>query len=193
MSQSTFALDISRFVEKAKGNMETVVKKVAIDMLAGVVVRSPVGNPELWAINKIASNYNLEVSNYNAALRDNPENLTKAGRLKRGKKIHDSMDLYAPPGYVGGRFRANWQVTFNAPAAGEIDGIDPQGSETIARGTAVLNAFNSEMAKIWFMNNLPYGYPLEFEGHSSQAPGGMVRITVTEFQAFVNEAVNTLP
>lgn len=187
----TFALDIAAFVEKAKGNAEQIIKRTAISMLKEVVFRSPVGNPELWASNAIASNYNLEVSKYNAALRDNPENLTKAGRLRKGLKVNDSMEIKAPAGYVGGRFRANWQVTFNAPAVGEIDGVDPRGSETISKGAAVLQTFHSEYGSIWLMNNVPYAIPLEYY-HSSQAPQGMVRITVTEFQIFVNEAARAL-
>lgn len=43
-----FELDLRRFVEKAKGNSEQVVRKVGIDMLARIIDRSPVGNPDLW-------------------------------------------------------------------------------------------------------------------------------------------------
>lgn len=191
MSNDTFALDIERFIEKAQANAELVVQKVAIDLLAAIVQRSPVGNPELWASNAIASNYNLEVSKYNAALRDNPENLTKAGRLRKGLKVNDSMEVKAPEGYVGGRFRANWQVTFNTPAAGEIEGVDPRGAATISKGSAVLQAFTSEYGSIWLMNNVPYAIPLEY-GHSGQAPEGMVRITIAEFQTFVNDAARSV-
>ncbi|WP_330210091.1 hypothetical protein [Pseudomonas sp. AM4(2022)] len=42
------------------------------------------------------------------------------------------------------------------------------------------------------MNNLPYGPRLEYEGWSNQAPAGMVQITVTEFQMFINKAVSEL-
>lgn len=188
----TFALDISAFVEKAKSNAELVIQKTAIDLLSAVVERSPVGNPELWASNAIASNYNLEVSNYNAELRENPENLTKAGRLRKGLKVNDSMEIKAPAGYVGGRFRANWQVTFNVPAVGEINGIDPQGRATVSSGSAVLQTFQSEYGSIWLMNNVPYSIPLEY-GHSSQAPQGMVRITIAEFQMFIDNAARSLP
>ena len=43
------------------------------------------------------------------------------------------------------------------------------------------------------MNSLPYIRPLEYEGHSKQAPAGMVRVSVTEFQTFVDNAVKALP
>jgi hypothetical protein len=41
-------------------------------------------------------------------LRNDPANLDKRGRLKRGKKLNDGMDVVAPLGYVGGAFRGNW-------------------------------------------------------------------------------------
>lgn len=187
----TFSLDIAAFVEKAKANAEQVIQKTAVDLLSAVVGRSPVGNPELWAVNQIAADYNREVFDYNAALRQNPENLTKAGRLKPGRKVNDSMEIKAPAGYVGGRFRANWQVTFNAPAVGEIDAVDPQGNSTINKGSAVLQTFRSDYGSIWLMNNVPYAQKLEY-GHSSQAPAGVVRVTIAEFQMMVDAAARSL-
>lgn len=187
----TFSLQLAAFIEKAKGNIEQVIQKTAIDMLGQIIDRSPVGNPELWASNAVASNYNQEVSGFNAALRDNPDNLTKAGRLKRGLKINDSMEIKAPEGYVGGRFRANWQVTFNAPAVNEIDAVDPSGGATLQAGTALVMAFNSSVGSIWMMNNVPYAQALEY-GHSKQAPVGVVRITAAEFQAYVDAAARAM-
>lgn len=189
----SFSLDLSRFVEKAKGNTEQVVQKVAIDLISAVINRSPVGNPELWAANQQAAEYNLEVLRYNQALRNDPDNLDKAGRLKRGLKVNDSMDILGADGYVGGRFRGNWQVTFETGATGSLDRIDPQGADTIRAAAGVVMGFTSAIGSIWAVNNLPYGPRLEFEGWSSQAPSGMVRISVNEFQIFVNQAVRELP
>ena len=143
-----FALDLSKFIEKAQGNAEAVVRKVGIDMLAKVVDRSPVGNPDLW----------------------------KGG---------------GPAGYVGGRFRGNWQVTFGAPARDEIARADASGSATNAAGAAVLASYRSGINSIWLANNVPYSYSLEM-GHSSQAPLGVAGVTATEFQSFVNQAVREL-
>lgn len=187
----SFTLDLTRFREKAMGNVEEVVRKVSIDLLAAVVDRSPVGNPELWAANAMAVEYNNEVLRYNAELRQDPENLTKAGRLKPGRKVNDSMPLATGRGYVGGRFRGNWQVSFNAPAQGETGVIDAQGNRTVAAGTAIIQTFTTNVGTIYLMNNVPYAQRLEY-GWSSQAPNGMVRITVAEFQAMVNRAVESL-
>lgn len=86
-----------------------------------------------------------------------------------------------------GRFRGNWQFSVEAPAAGTLDEVDPSGAVATARlvgDSIVLRA--GETAFI--VNNLPYAIPLEF-GHSDQAPGGMVRVTVARFQQIVLEAI----
>ncbi|MWN91268.1 hypothetical protein GQ597_11210 [Gilliamella sp. Pra-s65] len=81
---------------------------------------------------------------------------------------------YAPKGYVGGRFRGNWQVTFNAPASVELDRIDPSGMDTLKDGIEQIGRYTYGVQSIYFTNNLPYSVRLEF-GHSKQAPNGIVR------------------
>jgi hypothetical protein len=188
----SFALDLKAFAAKAEANAETVIKKVAIDLLGAVVDRSPVGNPELWAANATATQYNNEVARLNADLRNDPANLTKNGRMKPGRLIKDGMDLVAGGDYVGGRFRGNWQVSFDTAKTGTLERIDPTGRESLGSGTAVIQGFTTEVGTIWMMNNLPYAQPLEY-GHSSQAPAGMVRISVLEVQMFISKAVSELP
>ena len=189
----SFSLDLAAFIEKAKGNTELVVRKVSLQLISAVIKRSPVGNPELWAANKTATEYNLEVLRYNNELRQDPANLNKAGRLRKGLKVNDSMDLVSGKGYVGGRFRGNWQVSFSTKAIGELPDIDARGDNTIAAANGVLLGFTSDVGTIWAVNNLPYGPRLEFEGWSSQAPAGMVRVSVNEFQQYVNQVVRELP
>ena len=43
-----FTLQLKEFAEKAKANAELVVRKVSIDLLTATVMRTPVGNPDLW-------------------------------------------------------------------------------------------------------------------------------------------------
>ena len=187
----SFALDMRAFVEHAKANADQVVRKVATDMLASIVTRSPVGNPDLWKANHDSVTYNNAVDTYNDALRQIPENVNSRGHLKRGRKLNDSMDLATGKGYVGGRFRGNWQVTFNQPAVGETGVIDKEGGKTKSVGNAVISAYNETAQSIWMTNNVPYATRLEY-GHSKQAPNGMVRITAAEFQQIVNQAVQEL-
>jgi hypothetical protein len=181
-----FANQVRAFRDATEAKATLAVRKIALEIMTRVVQRSPVGNPELWASNKIAAQYNHEVNVRNAELREIPENLTKAGRLKRGKKVKDSMPINAPPGYVGGRFRGNWLVSIGSPLIGEIDRVDPSGNDTIAAARAVLQSLVAG-TPIFIVNNLPYGPRLEYESWSKQAPAGMLRITVAEFQDIVQQ------
>lgn len=182
-----FMASIDAFVAKAKANQEQVVRAGCIRILARLVEMSPVGNPERWEVNQTAIQYNNAVDEHNASLRDNPDNLTRNGRLKRGRKVHDSMAVKAPAGYTGGRFRGNWQVSFDERTTEETGRIDKSGGETLRAGNLMLSQFRVGMKEVFFCNNVPYAYPLEM-GHSSQAPGGMVRITAAEATRFFEEA-----
>ena len=189
----SFASSVQIFVDSAKDKQDKVVRATALKILARLIQRSPVGNPELWQVNQTAAAYNAEVVKENQRRRMNKNNLakTKKGRiqLKPGRKLHDGMDIKAPPGYAGGRFRGNWQVTFDSPASGETDRIDKSGAETLAAGGSMIETFKVGMVEtIYFTNNVPYAVPLEF-GHSTQAPQGMVRITAREFLPIVNQAL----
>lgn len=82
---------------------------------------------------------------------------------------------YAPKGYVGGRFRGNWQISFNVPATGELDRIDPTGMETLKDGIEQIGQYTCSVKSVYFTNNVPYSVRLEF-GHSKQAPNGIVRV-----------------
>lgn len=183
-----FTAAITTFVDKAKANQEAVVRAVGIRILNQLVMMSPVGNPELWGINQTAASYNQAVYDHNEAQKSDPANLTKTGRLKKKARLVDGMDIKAPPGYTGGRFRGNWQVSFDAPTTDETGRVDKTGDLTKAAGNYTLSLFKVGMKAIYFCNNVPYAYPLEM-GHSTQAPGGMVCITAAEFQRFFEEAV----
>ncbi|WP_140920998.1 hypothetical protein [Limnobaculum xujianqingii] len=182
-----FIVSINAFVSKAKANQEAVVRATGIRILAQLVDMSPVGNPELWEINSTAGAYNQAVFDYNETQRQDPDNLTKTGRLKKRARVNDSMEIKSPAGYTGGRFRGNWQVGFDTAPEGETGRIDKNGSLTIVAGRLMLESFRVGMNAIYFTNNVPYSYELEV-GHSSQAPNGMVRITAADFQNFFDEA-----
>jgi hypothetical protein len=101
----------------------------------------------------------------------------------------------APPGYVGGRFRANWQYGENQPTPGElytpIVGPFPSAAESVERETAKI-APDAGGKLHYLTNNLPYAQALE-DGHSAtQAPAGIVGITVIEFVEIVKAAAATL-
>ena len=185
----SFVAAIDAFVTQAKEKQGEVIRRGCIKILAQLVTMSPVGNPEIWAVNATAAEYNNAVAEHNRLLRENPDNLTKAGRLRGGLKVNDSMDIKAPPGYTGGRFRGNWQVSFDSPSQGETGRIDKSGGETLAAGNLMIEQFKVGTKAVYFCNNVPYAYRLEF-GHSKQAPNGMVRVTAADALKLFEEAAS---
>ncbi len=186
---SSFMASINAFIEKGKRNQELVVQKAGIKILNRLVTMSPVGNPDLWATNNTAVSYNDAVFEHNEELKKNSANLTKTGRLKKRARVTDSMDVKAPAGYTGGRFRGNWQVGLDVQPDGETGRIDKSGNMTMAVGNYMLEQFKVGTKAIYFTNNVPYAYRLEF-GHSSQAPNGMIRITAEDAVKYFTEAAN---
>lgn len=91
-----------------------------------------------------------------------------------------------PPGYVGGRFRGNWQLGVEIIPQGETGRIDPSGAATLG---AIVSEIPTKAAGLRFflVNNVPYAQALE-DGHSRQAPQGVVGLTVVEFQGIVAES-----
>lgn len=83
-----------------------------------------------------------------------------------------------------GRFRANWNVSYGVPDYGTTLATNQ------ARATAeAQKALTLPVGGVVYMaNGLPYAQRLE-NGWSKQAPVGMVRTTVAEFDAFVRGAV----
>lgn len=107
------------------------MRRTGIKILGRLVDMSPVGNPDIWEINQTASAYNTAVRDHNDSLRSDPSNLTKAGRLKRGRAVTDSMDIKKPDGYVGGRFKNNWYVGFDSQPTQSNDTPDASGQGSI--------------------------------------------------------------
>ena len=185
-----FLAAIQLFVDSSKQDMDEVVRRTGIKILGRLVEMSPIGNPDLWQVNQTASAYNTAVREHNAALRQDPANLTKAGRLKHGRAVNDSMDIKKPEGYVGGRFKNNWYVGFDSQPTQSNDTPDASGQGSNSRGMVVLEVFRvGQVSSIYFTNNLPYAAALE-NGHSTQAPGGMVGITAIDAAQLFREAMS---
>lgn len=185
-----FLAAIQLFVDGSKQEIDEAVRRTGIKILGRLVEMSPVGQPETWQVNQTASAYNTAVREHNAALRVDPANLTKSGRLKRGLRVNDSMDIKKPEGYVGGRFKNNWYVGFDSQPTETNDTPDASGQGSNSRGLAVLEVFRvGQVSTIYFTNNLPYAQALE-NGHSNQAPGGMVWLTALDAAQYFREAMN---
>lgn len=203
----SFGLDLSAIVEQAKEAIDASLREIVIEIGSSLIKMSPVGNPELWKANvshRAKNTAAADAYDYNVKLRNTVTNLTesnftKAGNLKKGVKYakpltktervqnFDVNGLVSGQGYVGGRFRGNWQFTIGIPASGELDRIDPSGAETLAALTAQVATLTAGQTA-YIVNNLPYAKSLEF-GHSTQAPAGMIRVTVARFQEIIQEAI----
>lgn len=154
----TFALDLQKFAQKAKGRADDAVGLIVVGVAREIDKRSPVGNPDNWD--------------------------------EGFKKAAESLG-WIGPGYVGGRFRANWQLGIGSIPAGVVNAVDPDGSATVS---AIIAGVPQDAAgKVYFLaNNLPYARALE-DGYSKQAPAGIVGVTSVMFQSIVNDAVKALP
>lgn len=124
-TNAAFKKKLDVFVKQADSNLTLIVRKIALELLTSIVLKSPVDT---------------------------------------------------------GRFRGNWFVQVDiAPV--QTDATDKSGGQTIAAGSVQIGSFEYG-GRIYILNHLPYSVALEY-GHSGQAPAGIVRITVAEFQQYV--------
>ena len=72
-----------------------------------------------------------------------------------------------------GRLRGNWFANLNSPSK-QMDGSG-EGYEGVTFRAALGDS-------IYLVNNLPYAKVIEDGNHSQQAPKGMVKVTVAEYQ-----------
>jgi hypothetical protein len=203
----SFALSIAKFAEEAKGAIEITMREIIIELGSSVIRMSPVGNPEIWAANvahraantRSADDYDFKVAVRNTVINLTDSNFTKSGSLRKGVKYAKPLTkaerdqnfnvngLVSGKGYVGGRFRGNWHLSLDVIENVTFDEPDPSGQQAISALIAAVGDFTPGQ-KAYLINNLPYAIPLEY-GHSKQAPGGMVRVTVARFQQIVDEAI----
>ena len=84
-----------------------------------------------------------------------------------------------------GRFRNNWQFSIDSPLSGGSRSGDKNGTAAqmeLAKSAQKMTLGN----KFYMTNNLPYAEKLEY-GSSKQAPNGMVRITLAEYQDLLED------
>jgi len=101
-------------------------------------------------------------------------------------------DLWKHPvrGYVGGRFKGNWQAGINSAPSGVLDDEDAtgkkdEGGPTIGKMIGTINGKASEGDTIYLVNNLPYAQRLEGGWSHRQAPNGMVALSIQKFDGKV--------
>ncbi|WP_146009824.1 hypothetical protein [Janthinobacterium sp. ROICE36] len=138
----------------------------------------------------------MQIAEFIAKTKANQDLVVRAITMEISKEIDSKSPVgnanywksKPPPGYVGGRFRANWQLSLGSPATGVLDKVDKDGSATIAAHAAANKAAKAGDV-IYLVNNLAYAKRIE-EGWSGQAPIGVVARTVVKFSVIVDNAVN---
>lgn len=174
-----WSIPLDEVVEKMESNATTVVLNTIYDSFRRVILRSPVGNPELWAANEEAGVGRSMRDLYGEVATANNE--AGGRRMGTGRATLDALfPLVAGKGYVGGRFRASWTVskgfptTEAPPESTDVNRALSEAAEVLALGLGDV---------LYLVNNLPYAQRLEY-GWSSQAPAGVVRLTAMEFNDF---------
>lgn len=89
-----------------------------------------------------------------------------------------------------GRFRGNWQTAIGSAPSGTVEMMDKGGTVVIAKVQGVTAGMKPGDV-VYMANNLPYAQRLE-DGYSSQAPAGMVRLTVQRFQPIADAVIRTI-
>lgn len=116
-----------------------------------------------------------------------------AAELDKRSPVGDASYWKHPPpkGYVGGRFRGNWQLGVGVRPTGETGRIDQTGTATLGTITAKIPVHPA--GQVFFLsNNVPYAQRIE-NGWSRQAPTGLVGLTAVMFQRIVDDAVASIP
>jgi len=86
-----------------------------------------------------------------------------------------------------GRARNGWRATIDKPSAVKGRKADP--AATAALGT-VRTAVSDIGGNIYYLtNNLPYIRRLEYEGWSTQAPAGMMRVSASEYAVALRKKI----
>lgn len=90
-----------------------------------------------------------------------------------------------------GRAKSSWLVAINSIPTGDPGTIDKSGAPSFARVNAEVVGLKAGDT-IAMTSSLAYSRRLEY-GWSKQAPEGMVRLTVLEFNGIVTQAASELP
>jgi len=168
-NNEAFKAGFARMIKAVGDKADEVVRKTALDMQTSMVNMSPVGDPTGW----------LSLNPYS--------DITVPGMKTKKPKTKKK----APVGYVGGTLRANWQTGIGSVNTDTSAAPDKTGNVSIDR-TKTLMAEWKPGQTIFLTNTLPYAKAIEY-GHShTQAPQGMVRITVQNYAQYLAEAVNSV-
>jgi hypothetical protein len=116
------------------------------------------------------------IKTFSAIIRDTPVGNPD---LWKSTKKDDKGRGKGPAGYVGGRLRANWNCSLGMPDTSTDESTEQ--SRAIPGVVKTCETANRHSV-LWLSNSLPYAHRIEYDGHSRQAPAGMVRRNVTRIR-----------
>jgi hypothetical protein len=128
--------------------------------------------------------FNLELKNFTNKAEKNSEKIFRATAISLFGRIIKRTPVDS------GRLKGNWQVDVNQPATGNVENIDATPVKAMSGGSAI--KIQAGIGKpslsdtIYMVNNLPYAKTIE-GGSSTQAPSGMVAVSLTEFKRVLKE------
>ena len=128
--------------------------------------------------------FNLDLKNFTNKAEKNSE------KIFRGTAISLFGRIIKRTPVDSGRLKGNWQVDVNQPATGNVENIDATPVKAMSGGSAI--KIQAGIGKpslsdtIYMVNNLPYAKTIE-GGSSTQAPSGMVAVSLTEFKRVLKE------
>lgn len=122
----------------------------------------------------------IDLEKFTEAVEKNHNTVMKKVSFDMAKKIIKRTPVDT------GRAKANWHVELNNQKTFARDETDKTGASTTAEVMARISKTKIGDS-VFITNNLPYIEALE-NGHSDQAPAGMVKVTIAEFKRTVEAA-----
>jgi len=100
-------VDVAAWCQKAQARGDQVLRAISLELLSRIVLRSPVGNPDLWKANRGTAQDRITINQLR----------TLAGKKPFSQRtLNKKVPLRAGKGYTGGRFRGSWIVTIGTAA-----------------------------------------------------------------------------
>lgn len=110
--------------------------------------------------------------------------INAGGAVRAAAIVADQVVTLATPVDTG-RARSNWQAAIDGPASGIVAPLDKSGGAAMSRARAIIETYNARRnQEIHITNNVHYIKLLE-DGHSAQAPSGMVTQAVQAANAVI--------
>lgn len=151
------------FAKKTLARADKLIRTVGLSLFSSVIRDTPVGDPDLW------------------------QSTWKDTKGRATTDFNPSLE-----GYVGGRLRGNWRCS-----VGEAD-TSTTGEHDFPTGGAVMRSTEQgcEQANrkkaLYLSNSLPYAARIEYDGHSTQAPSGMVRKNAARIKTIIRTQLQLL-